>query len=75
MQNEGLHGIYCSPDIIGLIKSRQMGWTCHTHGRADNCMLRFGGKTRGEECSLDNDVQLGARQVCPCLHHQGTCDR
>jgi hypothetical protein len=27
--NEKLHNLYCSPNIIGMIKSRRMRWTGH----------------------------------------------
>jgi hypothetical protein len=29
LQNEELHNLYSSPSIIGMIKSRRMGWTRH----------------------------------------------
>jgi hypothetical protein len=32
LHNEELHNLYSSPSIIRMIKSREMGWACSTHG-------------------------------------------
>ena len=29
MHNEKLNDLYCSPNIVRVIKSRRMGWTGH----------------------------------------------
>jgi hypothetical protein len=29
LHNDELHGLYCSPSIVGAIKARRMGWAGH----------------------------------------------
>jgi hypothetical protein len=29
LRNEELHGLFCSPNIVRVIKSRRMGWAGH----------------------------------------------
>jgi hypothetical protein len=34
LDNDELHSLYSSPNIVRMIKSRRMSWgTCSTHGR------------------------------------------
>jgi hypothetical protein len=44
--NEELHNLYASSNIIGLIKSRRM--RCNTHGRDKKCVQNFRRKTEGK---------------------------
>ena len=44
LTTEELNDLYCSPNIIRVIKSRRMGrGTCSTHGRQMTCIQCFGG--------------------------------
>jgi hypothetical protein len=44
LTTEELNDLYCSPNIIMVIKSRRMGCgTCSMHGRQVRCMQGFGG--------------------------------
>jgi hypothetical protein len=33
LHNKELHGLYCSPNIVRMIKSRRMRWACSADGR------------------------------------------
>ena len=46
LHNEELNDLYCSPNIVRVIKSRRMKWAGHIArtGREDVC-TGFGGKT------------------------------
>ena len=46
LHNEELNDLYCSPNIVRVIKSRRMGWAeCSTDRGEERCVKRFGGKT------------------------------
>jgi hypothetical protein len=51
LHNEELHNLHSSPDIIRKIKLRRMrgGGACGTHGRGEESVQGFGGKTRRKE--------------------------
>jgi hypothetical protein len=36
LHNEELHDLYCSPSIIGIIKSRRMRWAGHVARMGEN---------------------------------------
>jgi hypothetical protein len=44
LHNEELHGLYSSPRIIRVIKSKEdeMGRACGTHGGGERCLQHFG---------------------------------
>jgi hypothetical protein len=46
LHNEELHNLYCSPSIIGMIKSRRMRWAENVE---EKCMWGSGGKSRRKE--------------------------
>jgi hypothetical protein len=43
LHNEELYDLYCSPNIIQVIKLR--GMRCAGHGRQERCIQGFGGET------------------------------
>jgi hypothetical protein len=43
LHNEELHGLYSSPSIIRVIKSRRIRWAGHVaHGGGEGCIQHFG---------------------------------
>jgi hypothetical protein len=46
LHNEDLHDLYCSPNIVWVIKLRRMGWVGHVAwmGRVEAC-TSLGGET------------------------------
>jgi hypothetical protein len=49
LQNEELHNLYSSPDIIRQVKVNEVGRACSMHGRGENSVQGFGGKARRKE--------------------------
>ena len=47
LHNEELKDLYCSPNIVRVIKSRRMRWTRHVArtGGEERCIQGFGGET------------------------------
>jgi len=46
LHNEELNGLYSSPNIIWVIKSRRMRWEGHVaRMREERCILGFSGET------------------------------
>jgi hypothetical protein len=47
LHNESLNDLYCSPNIIRVIKSRRMRWARHVAcmGGKERCIHGFGGDT------------------------------
>jgi hypothetical protein len=41
LQNDELHNLYSSPNILRVIKSRRMRWAGHVAGR-ERCLQGFG---------------------------------
>jgi hypothetical protein len=50
LHNEELHNLYCSPSIIGIIKSRRMRWAGHVErmGAKRNACKSLVGKPEGK---------------------------
>jgi hypothetical protein len=50
LRNEELHILYSSPNIIRhiRIKENNVGGTCGTHGREEECVQGFDGKAKGK---------------------------
>jgi hypothetical protein len=42
LPNEELHGLYCSPSIVRVIKKEETGGACGTHVRGEGCIQHFG---------------------------------
>jgi hypothetical protein len=44
LHNEELHGLYCSPSIVRVIKARRMRWEGHVArmGEVRGCIQHFG---------------------------------
>jgi hypothetical protein len=51
LHNEGLHNLYSSPNIIRMIKSREMRWAGHVArmGETRNAYRILGGKARRKD--------------------------
>ena len=51
LHNEELKGLYSSPNIVRVIKSRRMRWAgpCGPYGGRERSLQGAGGETRGEE--------------------------
>jgi hypothetical protein len=50
LNNEELHNLYSSPDIIRQVTSRRMRWVGHVaHMGGQKIVQGFGGKARGKE--------------------------
>ena len=51
LHNEELNDLYCSPDIVRVIKSRRMRWAGHVAcvGGEERCIESFGGEPRRKE--------------------------
>ena len=45
LHNEELNDLYCSLNIVRVIKSREMGAACGTDGGAEKYIQGFGGET------------------------------
>ena len=47
LHNESITDLYCSPNIVRVIKSRRMKWagTCSTYGGEERFIQGFGGET------------------------------
>jgi hypothetical protein len=45
LHNKELNDLYCSPNIVRVIKARIMGWTCSMYGGGEWCIQGFGGET------------------------------
>jgi len=44
LHNEELYDLYCSPNIIRVVKSRRMIWAWHAARMGERCIQDFGGK-------------------------------
>jgi hypothetical protein len=42
LYNEELHNLYISPNIVRVMKSREMGRAGSLHGRDEKCIQYFG---------------------------------
>jgi hypothetical protein len=50
LHNDELHGLYSSPNIVRVIKSRTMRWAGRdTHKGLERCLQGFGWEARREE--------------------------
>jgi hypothetical protein len=49
LQNEELHTLYSSPDIIRQVKSRRMRWAGHVARMGEESVQGFGGKAGRKE--------------------------
>jgi hypothetical protein len=52
LHNEELYNLYCSPSIIGMVKSRRMGWAKHPERMGkEECMQVIGRNARRKDTS------------------------
>ena len=49
LHNEELNDLYCSPNIVQVIKSRRMRRACSTYGGGERHVQGFGGETWRKE--------------------------
>jgi len=45
LHNEELNDLYCSPNIVRVIKWRRMGWAGHVASMGEKCIQRFDWET------------------------------
>ena len=45
LHNEELNDLYCSPNIVRVIKSRRLSWAGHVALWGGRCLQGFGGET------------------------------
>ena len=45
LHNEELNDLYCSPNIVPAIKSKEVVRACSTYGGEERCIQGFGGET------------------------------
>jgi len=45
LHNEELNDLYCSPNIVRVIKSRRMRWAGNVARTGERCIQGFGGET------------------------------
>jgi hypothetical protein len=45
LHNEELNGLYCSPNIVRVIKARRMRWVSSVARMEERCIQGFGGET------------------------------
>jgi hypothetical protein len=66
LHNEELNDLYCSSNIIRVIKSKRMGWACSMYGGEERCIQSFGGPEgkqplgrprRRYECNINMGLQ------------------
>jgi hypothetical protein len=71
MHNEELHNLYCSPNIIRMIKSRRMGWARHVArmGEKRNAYRILVGKAEGRSplgrprCRWVDNIKIDLRGI------------
>ena len=51
LYNEELNNLYCSPNIVQVIKSRRMRWAGH--------VVHEGGETRAKDTTAETQMQMG----------------
>ena len=58
LHNEKLNDLYCSPNIVWVIKSREMRWAGHVicMGGEKRCIQGFGGETWGKEITWETQA-------------------
>jgi hypothetical protein len=60
--NEELHNLYCSPNIIRVIKSRRMRWAGHVaRVGEEGCLNDIGGKARRKEATRMAMTEVGGQ--------------
>jgi hypothetical protein len=77
LHNEDLNDLYCSPNIVQVIKSRRMRWAGYVapRGRGESCTLQgFGWETWGKKllgrprCRWEHNIKMDLQEVgCGCM--------
>jgi hypothetical protein len=58
LHNKELYGLYSSPNIIRVIKSRRLRWAGHVARMEDRCIQSSDGETCGKETTWKNKAQM-----------------
>jgi hypothetical protein len=59
VQNESVHNLYSSPNIVRMIKSRRVKPAGHVSCMGQKCIQNFGTKTRSKEATTEAQEQIG----------------
>ena len=59
LRNEELNDLYCSPNVIRVIKSRRIWWAGHVAHMRERCIQGFGGETWGKETTWKTQEWMG----------------
>jgi hypothetical protein len=68
LHNEELHILYSSPSII-KVEGVEVGGTCGTHGRGEECVQSFGRKARKNRplgrprCRREDGIRMDLRET------------
>ena len=54
---EELYDLYCSPNIVRVIKSRRKRWTGHVTRMEDRYIQDYGGETCGKETAWETQTK------------------
>ena len=58
LHNEELNDLYCSPNIVWVIKSRRMKWAGHVACIGERNIQGFGGETLGKETNGETQALM-----------------
>ena len=56
LHNEKLNDLYCSPNIVRVIKSRRIRWAGHVARTGERRVQGFGGETRRKETTWETQA-------------------
>jgi hypothetical protein len=69
LHNEELNDLYCSPNIVQLIKSRRMRWTVHVERMGRGVYRVLVGRTEGKRPlgrrrrRWEDNIKMGVQEV------------
>jgi len=65
LYNEELNDLYCSPNLVRVIKSRRMRWAGHVArmGREERRIQGFGGETGVKETVWEDNIKMDLQEV------------
>jgi hypothetical protein len=65
LRKEELHYLYCSPNVISVIKSRRMRWVGHVACMGEESSTGFSGENLKEKDHLEN-IGVDGRTIMKC---------